>query len=210
MRLIVILFMKNFFIRLSFWTLLLTGCTTELTELRTGDLLFVGGKSDMDKAIKESTGQFTHVAIVVRDSNNLYVYDATPRFGVRQWTYQEFMNNMDEGDTVIPMRIEEEFDEDHLRCFLADAVGTPYDSAFSHNNDRFYCSELVYRSFLDSYCSEYLFAVQRMNWRDKEGNIPDYWVEWFNRVGVPVPEGEWGTNPNDMFHSSFLKPIRLK
>jgi len=178
-------------------------------ELRTGDLLFVGGKSAMDKAITDASGAITHVGIVVQDSGILYVYDATPRFGVCRWKYQDFLSQQGSDDTVAAMRLKVGFEESHLRSFLNQAVGTPYDSAFNIDDGNcYYCSELVQHALLDEYGSNYLFECKPMNWRDSEGNIPSFWTTWFERVGVPIPEGEWGTNPDDMFHSPILEPLK--
>lgn len=191
--------------------LMLAGCHhgRKSIQLRTGDLLFVGGKSAMDQAIVDATGIFTHVGIVVQDSDALYVYDATPRYGVRRWTYDEFMHQLAPYDTVVPMRLKVEFEEISLRVILAKAEGTPYDSAFApYNGVCYYCSELVQNAFLDEYGSNCLFQCKPMNWRDSNGDIPPFWIEWFERVGVPIPEGEWGTNPDDMYHAEILEPLK--
>ena len=44
-----------------------------------------------------------------------------------------------------------------------------------------------------------------MNWRDADGNMPDYWVEHFRKLGMPVPEGVEGTNPADLARCAVLE-----
>ena len=51
-------------------------------SLRSGDLLFVGDSTGMGQAVQESTGRYSHVAIVERRGEGLYVIDATPANGV--------------------------------------------------------------------------------------------------------------------------------
>jgi hypothetical protein len=47
-----------------------------------------------------------------------------------------------------------------------------------------------------------------MNWRDDEGNLPEYWIKHFEELGLPVPEGVPGTNPTDMSRSPLLKMLK--
>ena len=71
------------------------------------------------------------------------------------------------------------------------------------DNGAMYCSELVYECYL--MCDgQHLFEAKPMNWRDKEGNLPQYWQEHFEKLGMPVPEGVPGTNPTDLSRSPQL------
>lgn len=195
------------------WLLpLICSCLLTLScqQYRTGDLLFVGGKEDMDHAISDATGSITHVAILVRMNHSLWVWDATPSQGVRKTPYTEFLTQLAPNDTLIARRIQKPFSQRHLLSVLQQVEGTAYDSAFCEGNgNRYYCSELVKTAFIDRTTLQPLFDSQPMNWRDADGVLPRYWTDWFARLGIPVPEGEPGTNPNDMFHASILKSIKL-
>lgn len=69
-----------------------------------------------------------------------------------------------------------------------------------------YCSELVYESFLtDDY--RHIFTANPMSFRDKDGQIPEFWGRLFSELGEPVPEGVPGTNPNDMAHDTIVKEV---
>ena len=80
-------------------------------------------------------------------------------------------------------------------------VGKPYDNAFLPDNDAYYCSELIQVAF------DTLFPSQPMNWRDNDGNLPEYWQKHFDSLGMPVPEGVPGTNPTDLSRSPLLKKL---
>jgi len=80
-------------------------------------------------------------------------------------------------------------------------IGKPYDNAFLPENDAYYCSELIQTAFGD------LFESKPMNWRDKEGNLPEYWIKHFKELGMPVPEGVPGTNPTDLSRSPLLRKL---
>ena len=171
----------------------------------TGDLLFVRSKdSDMEKAISASTGEYTHVALVVRDSNGFpWVYEATRPDGVKRSTFivwnDEYAQQYDAFRFTVP------FDTADMVASANGFLGWPYDDAFLPDNGAIYCSELIYECFWKD--GEHLFEAKPMNWRDANGKIPDYWTEHFQKLGVPVPEGILGTNPTDMAKSPLLRKL---
>ena len=46
-----------------------------------------------------------------------------------------------------------------------------------------------------------------MNFRNADGTMPQFWTDLFSRLGEPIPEGEPGTNPNDMARSTLLQTV---
>ena len=48
-------------------------------------------------------------------------------------------------------------------------------------NDAYYCSEFIEVAFGG------LFPSKPINWRDADGNLPEYWQKHFEKLGVPVP-----------------------
>ena len=85
-------------------------------------------------------------------------------------------------------------------------IGEAYDWHYLPNNDKMYCSELVYESFLTD-DKRHLFSARPMNFRDKDGQIPEFWVRLFAEFGELIPEGVLGTNPNDMAQESTLYEV---
>lgn len=69
-----------------------------------------------------------------------------------------------------------------------------------------YCSELIYESFLRR-DGTHVFTAIPMSFRDKDGNMPEFWTELFKGLEMDVPEGEPGTNPNEMSKDAALKPV---
>lgn len=190
--------------------LLVAAChhTTETNEspLQRGDLLFVGGDSPMDTAIVSATGTVTHVAIVDREGDSLYVIEATPRMGVVRRPYDDFLHDACSDASpvrIVSMRVTVPFDIDRAIATAKAHVGEPYDSLFLPDNGRVYCSELVTESYLDPEGTP-LFPLSPMNFRDSDGILPDFWVEWFQRQNAPVPEDVLGSNPNDLSQSPLL------
>ena len=171
----------------------------------TGDLLFVRSKdSDMEKAISASTGEYTHVALVVCDTNGFpWVYEATRPDGVKRSTF--IVWNDDYSQQYDVFRFTVPFDTTDVAVSANGFLGWPYDDAFLPDNDKLYCSELIYECFWQD--GEHLFEAKPMNWRDADGKIPEYWIEHFRKLGVPVPEGVLGTNPTDMAKSPLLRKL---
>lgn len=171
---------------------------------QSGDLLFLKEiRSDMEKAITASTGAYTHVALVERDSaDKVWVIEAVPKKGVRRIPYSQFEIDYLLGffpESCDIYRLSVPFDTAVVIARAQSLVGKPYDDAFLPDNDAYYCSELIEVAFGG------LFEPKPMNWRDADGNLPAYWVEHFKKLNMPVPEGIPGTNPTDLSRSSLLK-----
>ena len=175
--------------------------------LQTGDLLFLNeNKSAMEKAITASTGEYTHVALVERDSaDDVWVIEASPKKGVQRIPYSQFERENILGffgGNIDIYRLTVPFDTAAVIARAKKLVGKPYDNAFLPDNDAYYCSELIQVAFGD------IFPTKPMNWRDDEGNLPEYWIKHFEEFGIPVPEGVPGTNPTDMSRSPLLKMLK--
>ena len=183
-------------------------CRNEFhNTLQTGDLLFLNeNKSAMEKAITASTGEYTHVALVERDSaDDVWVIESSPKYGVHRIPYSQFEreNNLGFlGKNIDIYRLTVPFDTVAVIARARSLVGKPYDNAFLPDNDAYYCSELIEVAF------DGIFPSKPMNWRDAEGNLPEYWIKHFEELGVPVPEGVPGTNPTDMSRSLLLKKLK--
>ena len=160
----------------------------------------------MEKAITASTGEYSHVALVERDSaDDLWVIEASPKYGVQRISYKQFEREHLVGffgGNIDVYRLTVPFDTAMVIARAKSMVGKPYDNAFLPDNDAYYCSELIQVAFGG------LFPSQPMNWRDADGNLPEYWIKHFEDLGISVPEGVPGTNPTDMSRSPLLKMLK--
>ena len=176
-----------------------------LFDLRPGDLLFFSDTTGMGSAVRESTGEYTHVALVESVDDTVWIIDATQRYGVSRRPLTTKYGSSGFPDVY---RFKSGcFSIDSVLARARSFIGQPYDNAFLPDNGALYCSELVYEVFLDD-CSDkgkHLLEAKPMNWRDKNGNLPQYWQEHFEKLGMPVPEGVLGTNPTDLSRSPMLR-----
>lgn len=174
-----------------------------------------GNGSEFSEAIVESTLSldslnFDHVGIFFYDKDHQpNVIEASPQNGVTITPLHQFLNSspmINNKPGLVVKRLNIEFPVERSIRLALDHLGEPYDWFFLPDNGKMYCSELVYESFLTEN-GDHIFQSQPMNFRAPDGTMPEFWVNLYNELGVDIPEGIPGTNPNDLFKSSNLIEI---
>lgn len=178
------------------------------TSLRSGDLVFVAAPSgEMDEAIAQSTGAFTHVAILEVAGDSAWVLDATPAHGVSRRPLSQFIQENGPDAVYAVKRVRDSASVASLALARARSLcGLPYDLRFLPGNDAYYCSELVQVCFLSADGTP-LFPSAPMNWLAPDGTLPSFWQQNFAALGMDVPQGVPGTNPAAMAASPFLEDV---
>ena len=195
-------------VRLLVFLFLLAACGRE--PLRPGDLLFQVGEGGMSGAIEASTGGvYSHVGILGETLED--VWEAVPGAGVRHVSLQRFLDESARDAEGKP----------YVRVFRAPCdwpdvlkrvqalEGRPYDVAFLPGDASLYCSELVYECYRDSSGAP-LFSSIPMTFKGPDGATVPYWTAHYDSLGVAIPEGAPGTNPNDLSHSPILAPVPVQ
>ena len=193
-----------------------------MCDFSTGDLIFLYDTTGMGRAIQSSTEwdslrpALTHVAITECTDSGVYVIDATPALGVARRTLEDFISSVWDTNAeygfismAIYYYIDVPFDTATLLERMHSLIGVPYDPYFLPNNGRLYCSELVQECFFDQN-GHRLFPYKPMNFYASDGTLPAYWQHHFDSLGVAVPQGLPGTNPNDMSKSPILQQFRIE
>ena len=192
--------------------------------IQNGDLLFVGLPMDyqltdtacMDQAISDATAisdeiNYIHVAILeVDESDSLWIIDATIKHGVDRHPFGEFLSDFTLKDGTYPqlvvMRLQDNSDVNKYVENAKTYCGRAYDMHFLPDNEDQYCSELVRNSYTTS-TGTYIFSESPMNFKSADGTFPPYWIELFDLLGEPIPQGVMGTNPNEMSQEQCLKRV---
>lgn len=188
-------------------------------QIQTGDLLFIGIPMDYDagnnmaQAISAATGDgeinYIHTAVLeVDDAGAVWVIDATLAHGVDRHPldtlFKDFTLNNGERATFKVMRLkDDEGAARHVEQCKA-LLGEEYDVYFLPSNGKHYCTEVVYDCYLNRDGS-HIFDSVPMNFKNKDGEMPEYWTWLFGLLGQPVPQGVPGTNPQMMFASPALE-----
>ena len=199
------------------------GCGDRENDLRNGDLIFVGipaeydtDSASMDAAISAATGaegqlNITHVAIAEVSEDGIWIIDATPKRGISRHSLDSFLddNTLEDGSLPVfvvkrPRRVDADAAVVRAKAFC----GRSYDLCFLPENEELYCSELIQKCYLDAR-GEPVFASEPMNFLAADGTMPPYWEALFKELGMSVPQGVPGTNPQRMSESDQLTPVAI-
>ena len=196
-----------------FYCLLLLVCScSKKNEIRDGDLLFVTAEDHgLSSAISRVTQTelqttYEHVAIIRIDSNTIWVLDASPKDGTRKILLQDFMD--EQKTPVSRYRLKDEYKGSIKKGWpLAEAMlGKPYNFSYVWNDTSHYCSEFIYRMFEN----DSIFELNPMTFINPEtGNFDNTWIDHYDSLGIAIPEGEPGCNPNGLASSDKLEYLGL-
>ncbi len=192
---------------------------TDTFVLKPGDLLFqdidCGEFCDAIEKVTFGVGNanFSHIGLVATDKNGkLMVLEAVSK-GVTETSLDTFLNrsfDADKNPKVVVGRLKTEF---HYLIEPAvtsayQRLGKPYDEIFDIQNDKYYCSELIYFAFKDANGGKPIFELQPMTFNDPDTGLPfPVWVEYYKELGQPIPEGQPGLNPGGISLSESLEIV---
>ena len=186
-----------------FYTLLifLTLISSATQLLRCGDLIFVAeDNGEFSRAISLATVNndsisFVHVGIINIDiDGQIKVIEASPKFGVHEINLEDFLRD---SPLIVVKRLKKNFSPQVVVENALKHLNEPYDWWYLPDNGKMYCSELVYESFMDAEGKK-IFKSKPISFRDKDGQVPQFWIDLFSKLEVDIPEGVEGTNPNDL------------
>ena len=157
--------------------------------LESGDLIFLRENTEMGQAIQSSTGNYSHVAIFLDGK----VYHATVEGGVLAQDPEDFF----EAGKVYDLYCYEQIDCTEVKKRAESLLGAPYNASFYPDGDGFYCSQ---------YIAEILpiFETIPMKFGDDTQEISDFWREYYQELGLPMPLNQPGTNPSQLAASPLL------
>lgn len=189
----------------------------EYFKLQSGDLIFQESCTEASdntiKAVTSSIGdyKFTHVGIVyIDEKGNTYVIEAThPKVKITLLKDYLFPRNR-----CFPQSVVGRLKEKYRHCIPQaikeglSLVGKDYDYGYILNNDKYYCSELIYEMLLRANNGKEVFPLNVMTFKSLgTGKTTQSWIEYFEEHDLPIPEGELGINPGAMSRSDVIDII---
>lgn len=178
-----------------------------------GDLLFlVAGDTDFSSAITDATAQgvslkFDHAALAERTSDGAcYVLEASSEHGVVRTSWKEFLGTaakVNGRPGVVVKSVKGGYPVAAALARAKSHLGEAYDWSYLPDNGKMYCTELLYECCRSADGTP-IFSAKPMNFRDANGELPQFWIDLFRKLGEEVPEGVPGTNPNDMANEPIL------
>lgn len=194
--------------------ILLTGmnsCNKKEYQPQNCDLIFqISEATDFSKAITDATAQndelkFDHVAMIFIEDGETNVIEASAKHGVTIIPYHAFLKSLPAGYVIKRVKTNN-YSPTEVVQHAKSHLGEPYDWSYLPNNGKMYCSELIYECFVNNQ-GQRLFHAQPMNFRNDKGEIPQFWIELFQKLGEVIPEGVMGTNPNDLSKENNLEEV---
>ena len=185
-------------------------------ELREGDLLFQDlDGSSLSDAIEEVTAEeksmsFSHVGIMVPSVDSSLVVLEAIGDAVQYTALDSFLTRSLNTDRMPKVRVARLKEKHQSRIEKAisygkSLVGLLYDPVYLMSDSTYYCSELIYEMFKHSGDGSEIFKLNPMTFKDpKTGHFHSVWVEYYKELGVEIPEGKPGCNPNGMSESKEI------
>ena len=189
-------------------------------SFRNGDFIF----QDLDcgplcDAIESVTAGYkgmplSHIAIVEVANGNVQVIEAIGK-NVHKTPIDSFLKRIVDSNGK-PKIITGRLKTDYLKlvpkalAFCNEQLGKQYDDAFLPNNDKYYCSELLYDAFKDANNGKAFFSLQPMTFKDKKAkNFFPAWVDYFAALKIEIPEGIDGCNPAGIANDKKIKIVNV-
>lgn len=188
----------------------MNSCNHKEYQPQNCDLIFqLAESTNFSKAITDATAhhddmKFDHVGMIFLDKGIASVVEASAKHGVTIVTLEQFIKDSPAGYVI--KRVSTHFSANKIIENALSHLGEPYDWSYRPNNGKMYCSELIYESFTDEK-GKHIFQSNPMNFRNEKGEMPQFWIELFKKLGEEIPEGVMGTNPNDLAKEKSLEEI---
>ena len=187
-------------------------------RLEPGDLLFRGAVADqlsqaIDKVTQTNAGtHFSHVGIVEATGGTTTVLHASPEGGTCRVPLSRFIHPEGPRVEVIAYRLRKPWQHAIPEALIKakKMLGKPYNFSYILTDTAYYCSDFIYRAF----AHDSVFRLNPMTFKDPAtGSFSPGWIDYYTKLGLEIPEGLPGCNPNGMAASEKLEklgPVREK
>ncbi|MCO4294605.1 hypothetical protein NF867_17220 [Solitalea sp. MAHUQ-68] len=189
---------------------IVSGQTLDKIQLKNGDLLFedldCGPLCDAIEQVTQSYGgnHFSHIGLVYIKADSVFIIEAigakvqlTPleRFTGRT-THKIYIGRPKISQQVI----------DKALTFSVSKLGVEYDDVFLYNNEKYYCSELIYDAFKYANHNKPFFKLEPMTFKRPGSNeFFPVWIDYYKDLGTEIPEGKLGINPGGISRSNKIE-----
>ena len=184
-------------------------------ELQNGDLIFVGAqKENLSGAINRVTqktedASFDHVGIIeIKEDSVLIIHASTQKGLVREPLDSLVFRKNPTPKQFAIYRLKDTYQSsiDQAITTSKTHLGKPYNWSYVLNDSSLYCSDFVERVFRHAS----VFKLEPMTFKNPEsGNTDPFWIDYYAKQGIDVPEGKLGCNPNGLAANEKLEFIGL-
>lgn len=177
-----------------------TAQTKPVMDVREGDVIFQTSLSQQSPLIQIATrSKITHCGIVVMKNGKPYVLETLKTLVVTP--LDKFIARGEDGKYWLKRS-----NKENIRIKYGSYLGKPYDLAFKFDNDKFYCSELIYDIYKNQLGIE-LCKPKKVNDYLILGtsNLPQIKKAMKKRG---ITQEQYAVAPVDIFESDHLKEVK--
>jgi hypothetical protein len=185
-----------------------------------GDLVFsqIGRETNAISAVTEGFrgARVNHMGVALKNHKGIFILEAFPP-EVRVTQLDVFLRRSADPFTGIQRFIVSRLKGSHSKLIPAaieyglQQRNRPYDDLYLTDMSALYCSELVVDMFKTANGNIEFFPEHPMSFRDlATGEIHPAWVEYYDKFGMEVPEGEPGSNPGTISKDFRLEIIDVQ
>ena len=177
-----------------------TAQTKPIMDVREGDVIFQTSLSQQSPLIQIATrSKITHCGIVVMKNGKPYVLETLKTLVVTP--LDKFIARGEDGKYWLKRS-----NKENIRIKYGSYLGKPYDLAFKFDNDKFYCSELIYDIYKNQLGIE-LCKPKKVNDYLILGtsNLPQIKKAMKKRG---ITQEQYAVAPVDIFESNHLKDVK--
>lgn len=187
--------------------------SVNVSNILNGDLIFVGAQTeDLSGAINRVTQQsdkrnYDHVGLIEKTKDSIFVLHAAPFGGSQREEINHFYQTQTEkNNKIVIYRLKPEFQFSIPNAIIMakTMLGKEYNWEYILNDQTLYCSDFIERAFR----KDAIFELIPMNFTNpKTGKIDEFWIDFYAKKNLMVPQDEPGTNPNQLAESNKLQEI---
>jgi uncharacterized protein YycO len=175
--------------------------------LKDGDILFQDTGGDLGEAIKIATkSKYSHCGMIIKEGNNVQVFEAigpvqyTP---INDWikhgnnnTFKAYRLKKSEVITTTQIKT--------WKLKAIDYLGKAYDHVFSWNDDKIYCSELVWKMYKNIGIE--ISIPKKLKDFDLSHKLVKQQLKM--RYGTAIPYEEQVVSPQDLLESKLFVEVK--
>lgn len=180
--------------------------TTKL-EYQNGDMILQTNTSGQGLAIQLATNsKYTHIGVLFKENNEWMVYEAVQP--VQKVTLSEFILRGENSQyTVLRLKNDSLVKLDHvtqkMKNYLLNQIDKDYDWVFNWSEEEMYCSELVYKAYLNAGVK----ISDTKLLKDYKLSHPIVQAQLKERYGNNIPLNDTMVAPSDIANGNRLKVV---
>jgi hypothetical protein len=176
-------------------------------EYQNGDMIFQTNTSGQGLAIQLATNsKYTHIGVLFKENNEWMVYEAVQP--VQKVTLSEFILRGENSQyTILRLKNDSLVKLDHvtqkMKNYLLKQIDKDYDWVFNWSEEEMYCSELVYKAYLNVGIK----ISDTKLLKDYKLSHPIVQAQLKERYGNNIPLNDTMVAPSDIANGNRLKVV---